>query len=102
MLYYLFKSRTYRNFILTVFSLFFYAWGEPVWVVLLIISALVDYINGLVIERCRGEMGADLALLSSLVINLGLLCSFKYSGLIVAASIRFSPPRLMCPHLRCR
>ena len=101
-LYYLFKSRTYRNFILTVFSLFFYAWGEPVWVVLLIISALVDYINGLVIERCRGEMGADLALLSSLVINLGLLCSFKYSGLIVASvnslfSTSFDVPSFALP-----
>lgn len=101
-LYYLCKNRTYRNFILTVFSLFFYAWGEPIWVILLIISALVDYINGIVIERCRGEMGADLALLCSLVINLGLLCSFKYSGLIVASvnslfSTSFDVPSFALP-----
>lgn len=83
-LYYLFKSRSYRNFILTAFSLFFYAWGEPVWITLLIFSALTDFINGLVIERFRGEMGADLALVSSLVINLGLLCSFKYSSFIIS------------------
>lgn len=83
-LYYLFKSRSYRNFILTAFSLFFYAWGEPVWITLLIFSALTDFINGLVIERFRGDMGADLALVSSLVINLGLLCSFKYSSFIIS------------------
>lgn len=83
-LYYISKNRAYRNMVLLAFSLFFYAWGEPIWIVLLIFSALADYVHGLVIERYRGEMGADLALISSLTVNLGLLFSFKYSGLIVS------------------
>ena len=81
-LYYVYGNKNYRNWILVVFSFFFYSWGEPIWVVLLIFSALVDYINGLVIERYRGAIGEKIGLISSLVINLGLLCTFKYSGFI--------------------
>ncbi len=63
-----------------MFSLAFYAWGEPRWVVLLIFSALVDYVNGLIIDKCRGTWKATAALASSAVINLSLLFFFKYSG----------------------
>lgn len=82
LLYYSYGNKDYRNWVLVVFSFFFYSWGEPVWVILLVISALVDYINGLVIERYRGTIGEKLGLISSLVINLGLLGTFKYSGFI--------------------
>jgi alginate O-acetyltransferase complex protein AlgI len=82
-LYYSSRNKDFRNWTLIVFSFFFYAWGEPVWIVLLIISALVDYINGLVIERYRDTVGEKLGLISSLVINLSLLGTFKYSGFIV-------------------
>ena len=78
------KNITYKNIVLVIASLIFYAWGEPVWVVLLIISSLVDYINGLIIGKFRGKIGAKLALCASLVINLGILCMFKYSGFIVS------------------
>ena len=55
LLYYICKNRTYRNGILIIFSLLFYSFGEPVWVVLLIFSAIVDYLNGLFIEKYRGK-----------------------------------------------
>lgn len=82
-LYYISKNRTYRNMVLVLFSLFFYAWGEPIWIVLLLFSATVDYLHGLIIEQQRGKIGAKLAVASSAIINLGLLASFKYSGLII-------------------
>jgi len=82
-LYFLSKNVTYRNIILIIFSLFFYAWGEPVWVLLLVLSATLDYINGRVIERCRGTYKAKISLIASIVINLGLLATFKYSGFFV-------------------
>jgi alginate O-acetyltransferase complex protein AlgI len=82
LLYYSYSNKDYRNWVLVVFSFFFYSWGEPIWVVLLIFSALVDYVNGLVIERYRGTIGEKLGLISSLVVNLGLLATFKYSGFI--------------------
>ena len=102
LLYYICSHRCYRNLILAVFSLFFYAWGEPVWVLLLILSALVDYCNGLFIGWCRKDGGkreklAVLGVVSSLMINLGLLGVFKYSGFIVENINNFSGASLKVP-----
>ena len=71
-----------RNRVLLCASLLFYAWGEPVWVALLVISACVDYICGLALGRLR-ERGAGAGacravLIVSLCANLGLLGTFKY------------------------
>lgn len=49
----------------------------------MIFSALVDYTNGRVIEKYRGKIGAKIGLISSIIINLGLLATFKYSSFIV-------------------
>ena len=75
--YNLSKNLTYKNTVLIIASLFFYAWGEPIWVVLLIFSAFVDYINGRIIDKYYARAGATIALVSSLVINLGLLAMFN-------------------------
>ncbi len=82
-LYYASKNITYKNVILVIASLFFYAWGEPVYVLALIFSSLVDYTVGLVISKNFGTRKAKIALLASLVINLGLLGVFKYAGFFV-------------------
>jgi alginate O-acetyltransferase complex protein AlgI len=76
--YFLVPKIKYKNIILLIFSLFFYSWGEPVWVLLLLISACSVFVNGLIIEKNRGRWQAKAALTASLVINLGLLFSFKY------------------------
>ncbi len=82
-LYFFSKNKNYRNAVLILFSLVFYAWGEPIWVVLLLFSALVDYFNGLFIEKFYSKRIAILGVISSLVINLGLFAVFKYSGFFV-------------------
>jgi alginate O-acetyltransferase complex protein AlgI len=79
-LYYSWNNKTYRNALLTVFSLVFYAWGEPVWICLLVFSATLDYWNALLIERMRGTPWARIGLLSSVILNIGLLIVFKYSA----------------------
>ncbi|MEW6470344.1 MAG: MBOAT family O-acyltransferase [Bacteroidota bacterium] len=81
-LYYSSKNPVYRNALLTLFSLWFYAWGEPVWIVLLLFSAVVDWGNGIFIEKYRGTQWARLGLVSSAIVNLGLLVIFKYSAFI--------------------
>ncbi len=81
--YYQMPSRNAKNWVLIIASLIFYAWGEPVWITLLLFSAGVDYIHGLIIEGHRGKWQAKAAVVSSLVLNLGLLAIFKYSGMIV-------------------
>ncbi|MDR2908805.1 MAG: MBOAT family protein [Oscillospiraceae bacterium] len=83
LLYFLTKNQTYRNVVLIAFSLFFYAWGEPVWIVALLFSGTIDYFHGLFIERHMGKKIAVLGVVSSLVLNLGLLFTFKYSGFAV-------------------
>lgn len=82
-LYYSTKNATWRNIILIVFSLFFYGWGEPIWITLMIFSAFVDYTASRFIEKHRGKAGAKIGLICSLIANLGLLATFKYSSFIV-------------------
>ncbi len=83
--YYSVRSRTGRNAVLAAASLIFYAWGEPVWVILLVLSAVVDYFNGLFIDFCKRKNNgkAILGVISSLAVNLGILILFKYSGFII-------------------
>ncbi len=73
-----------RNFILLLGSLFFYAWGEPVYVLLMLFSTVVDYGNGLLIERWRGQRRAAVPLVVSVVVNLGVLGFFKYGDFLVS------------------
>ncbi|MCI9336375.1 MAG: MBOAT family protein [Lachnospiraceae bacterium] len=82
LLYYLVPERM-KNLILFLGSLIFYAWGEPVYVVLMLFSTAVDYIHGRLLERLRGKRAARLVLLSSVVINLALLGFFKYADFLI-------------------
>ncbi len=73
-----------RNIALFVVSLFFYGWGEPVLVLLMLFTILVNYVAGLLIDKSTGNRSRQkLWLILSVVINLGLLVFFKYSGMIV-------------------
>lgn len=81
--YYAFPAISWRNGVLIVFSLLFYAWGEPVWTMLLIFSAAADYVHGRIIQAHQGAWQARAALVSSITVNIGLLALFKYSGLVV-------------------
>ncbi|MBR1864084.1 MAG: MBOAT family protein [Ruminococcus sp.] len=83
MLYFATRSIKVRNAVLIMFSLVFYAWGEPIWVSILFVSALVDYVNGRVIEKYPESGKAKAAVVWSLIFNLGLLVGFKYTGFIV-------------------
>ena len=78
------SPRRARNAVLFALSLVFYAWGEPVYVLLMLFSALSDYAHGLLLERWDHHPGLRrAALVSSVCINLGLLGFFKYAGLAV-------------------
>lgn len=81
--YFCAKKIEHKNYILIALSLSFYAWGEPVWVSLLLFSSLVDYCHGLIAEKYRGHWKGRAALISSLVVNLGLLGFFKYAGFFI-------------------
>lgn len=71
-------------------SLLFYAWGEPVYIVLMLFSTVSDYLHGMLIEKNRGKRKAFYFLLSSLTINLAMLGFFKYSGVNLPLPIGIS------------
>ena len=72
-----------KNVVLLLSGLFFYAWGEPVYVLLMLFSTFVDYSAGLVINKFDSDQKKrTIALITSLSINLGILLVFKYSGFV--------------------
>ena len=83
LLAYFLVPQKWRNGTLFLFSLLFYAWGEPVYVVLMLFSTALDYTCGQMVERHRGQRGAKIALLVSVCVNLGLLGVFKYSDFLI-------------------
>jgi len=86
--YFIAKKRQTRNLILVIFSLGFYAWGEPVWVSLLIISAVIDYNCGKYIGTHEGISEKKKGVAISLISNLSLLVFFKYGGFL-ATNVNF-------------
>ena len=68
-----------RNLILLVVSLFFYGWGEPVYILIMLLSIVVDYVHGMLVERWReDDRKARRAVASSVFFNLAILVFFKY------------------------
>ncbi len=81
LLIYFITPKQMKNAILFIISLVFYAWGEPVYVVIMLFSTVVDYINGALVSKykIKGAMKkARLFVVLSVIINLGLLSFFKY------------------------
>ena len=92
-----------KNGILLVFSLIFYAWGEPIYILLMLFATLVDYTNGLLME-CFGttKITRTLFLCSSIVVNLSVLAFFKYADFLIITmnglfGTKFSPLGLGLP-----
>ncbi len=71
----------YKNILLLLGSLFFYAWGEPVYILLMLFSIIINWKIGLLIERF--EKHRILLLIIDILINLGLLGYFKYFNFFV-------------------
>lgn len=78
--YYLLRSRTARNVFLTLVSLFFYAWGEPWFVLVMLLSILINWFIAL---RIGAGEHKKAWLVVGLVCDLGLLAVFKYLGFLM-------------------
>lgn len=77
--YFLTSKIKVRNFILLLFSLVFYAWGEPKYILLMLAATAVDYAAGLLIEKFRGNWKAKLFLILAVILTLSVLGVFKYA-----------------------
>ena len=73
-----------KNIVLLLASLFFYAWGEPVYVVLMILSIVLNYFCGRDIEaNADNPKKAKLSLVFALTANILILGFFKYYGFLL-------------------
>ena len=88
----------WRNLLLLVANLIFYAWGEPVCILIMFLSIAIDYTHGMLVEankRKGNDRGARLAVASSVIFNLALLFFFKYwdfiAGSLEAIGLTFMP-----------
>lgn len=82
-IYYISPIR-FRNLLLFLASVFFYAWGEPRFVILILISILINYIAGIFIERYDNNKKIRIIILVlSIIYNIGTLMFFKYFNFII-------------------
>ncbi|OMC65278.1 transcriptional regulator [Paenibacillus odorifer] len=73
-----------KNLILFLSSLVFYAWGEPVYIVIMLLSTITDYSFGLLLSRPKlTAVQRKWIVVSSVIINLGLLSYFKYADFLI-------------------
>lgn len=73
-----------KNMVLLISGIWFYAWGEPIYIFVMLLSATIDYVAGLLLHKYdRNPKIRFLCLIVSLCMNLGLLGIFKYSSLFI-------------------
>lgn len=92
----------YKNGILIISSLLFYAFGEPVYVFLMIISTFVNYILGLILGKAENILLRKSILLASVAFNVLVIIIFKYAGFLVATynelfSTSYNIPQIALP-----
>ena len=76
---YFIMPKKYKNIILFLASMFFYFYGEPKYIFLMIIEILIAYIGGLLIEKYKNKK----ILIGIVIIHIGFLCFFKYTNFLI-------------------
>ena len=83
LLYYI-MPRKFKNLMLLMISLVFYAWGEPVYVLLMIFTIIFDYIMALIIDRNKDDkVKSKIIFIATVGVNLLILGFFKYYGFLI-------------------
>ena len=95
------QVNTCKNWTLVVYSLIFYAWGEPVYVFLMLFSVLVNFLVGRFIDSQQDEKKRKTALVIGLVCNISIIAIFKYLGflaqILIDLGIPISRPNIALP-----
>ena len=78
---YFIMPKKYRNIVLLIFSIIFYAYGEPKYVFLMLLEILVAYFGAIIIDK--GSKYKDITLIVVLIIHIGLLGIFKYTDFLI-------------------
>ena len=85
LLVYLVAPRQVKNLVLLLASLFFYAWGEPRYILLMGVTVLIGYASALVIGRYRDKIQAKIVFILALFCCLALLGIFKYADFFISS-----------------
>lgn len=94
------KKNAFKNLFILISGLIFYAWGEPFYVIMMIISTLIDYFAGLCMYKFDDKQAVRrLFLIISVVMNISLLGVFKYSGFIINNINDIFGTQIMNPNL---
>lgn len=83
LLYFISENPSWRNGVLLVFSLIFYAWGEPVWICAMFFTVTVNYVCARLIDATEKKSLRILWLVLGVGVSLGFLFYFKYSGFVI-------------------
>ncbi len=97
LLYAIVRQTTVRNIILAAASLIFYAFGEPVAVMIMILSIILNYVFGLM---ASGEKHDKIAVLLAVLLNIGLLMAYKYTGFFAEMFNSITGLGIPVPHIR--
>ncbi len=100
-LYYIVPKR-FRNLPLVLVSLVFYAWGNPTYLLLLVFSVLFHYVTGLQLAaylQTQRHIGAKVAMISAVVVDLLILGFFKYYGFLISTVNSITGLTLTAPNL---
>ena len=77
-------SRTLQNLWLLIVSLLFYAWGEPLFVLVMILSIILNWLFGFLVDRWRDRAGlAKKVIWASVIFNIGILFIYKYLDFVI-------------------
>lgn len=98
-LYFVSKSKAVKNAVLLTFSLIFYSFGRIPWMLMLVFTAFLDYSNAKVIEKYRGTFKAKLALIATLVVDIGIFIGFKYTGFLAENLNLLGLFKIPVPHI---
>ena len=96
-LYFIVKDK-YKNFILLIASLIFYAWGEPKYIVLMLLSIIINYFLAIAIDKSKTSK-RKLLLIITVLVNLGALFVFKYLDFAIVNFNFLFKTNLSCRHL---
>lgn len=96
------KKQTSRNMLLLISSLGFYAWGEPKFVLVMLLSIIINYYFGLLVDQSRGTPKVRWHLTLMVIFNLGIMGIFKYLGFAVetinlVSGIGLTVPQIALP-----
>lgn len=83
---YYIAPRKFKNTVILIFSLIFYGWGEPIYILLIIVSILINYIGALLIRKntyYKNKHRSKFIFITILLIDISILFFFKYYGFAI-------------------